>query len=165
MNKTIAVYAGKALLSGFFTLALNTQAHDMKIPLAPQVYATECASCHTAYPPGLLVSADWKKTLDNLSRHFGTDASVTAEELQGISAYLLAHAATDASRYTAQSDPVRLTRTAWFERKHLRKLPASVWADPLVKSASNCQACHTRVDKGSFSENEVAVPGFPGKHW
>jgi nitrate/TMAO reductase-like tetraheme cytochrome c subunit len=58
-----------------------------------------------------------------------------------------------------------LTRTAWFERKHLRKLPASVWADPKVKSAANCQACHTRADKSSFSETEVEVPGFPGKHW
>lgn len=155
-----------AVISAAITCAtLPGLAHDMHIPAAPKVYTAECASCHTAYPPGLLVHKDWKKTLTQLATHFGTDATVSEAELQGISGYLLGNAATDAGRYTSQSDPARLTRTAWFERKHLRKLPASVWADPKVKSAANCQACHTRADKSSFSETEVEVPGFPGKHW
>jgi mono/diheme cytochrome c family protein len=138
---------------------------DTRGALAPKIYKSECASCHTAYPAGLLVEADWRKLLSGLATHFGTDASVTAAELQEVSAYLLPQAATDATRYTSKVQPPRLTQTAWFERKHQRKIPDSVWQDPRVKSAANCAACHTRADQGSFAERDISVPGFPGKHW
>lgn len=131
----------------------------------PAAYTTECGSCHTAYPPGLLLEKDWRKTLNGLASHFGTDATPTAAELKVITSYLLANAAIETTRFATPGDPPRLTRTAWFERKHLRKLPDSAWKDPKVKSAANCNACHTRADQGSYAEGEIAVPGFPGRRW
>ncbi len=161
-NNTLSALTLGLMLIGGSTAA---QADNLRSPPAPKIYTSECASCHTAYPAGLLVEKNWKKLLVTLGNHFGTDASVSPEELTSISAYLLDNAATDTTRYTAQNDPVRLTQTVWFERKHQRKLPASVWADTRVKSAANCQACHTRADQGRFSESDIAVPGFPGRHW
>lgn len=146
-------------------LALAAHADGVRMPAAPAIYKTECAACHTAYPPGLLSEKDWRKTMTGLASHFGTDASLAPHEVKEISNFLFTNAATNLGRYGAPADPPRLTQTAWFEREHLRKLPASVWLDSRVKSASNCAACHTRADQGSFSENDIAVPGFPGRRW
>ena len=132
---------------------------------APKAYATECASCHIAFPPGLMSARDWGTTLTELPRHFGTDASVSPADLAEIANYVRNNAASNDSKYSSSSNPPRLTKSAWFERKHIRKLPADVWANPKVKTASNCAGCHQQADKGSYSERDVSVPGYPGRHW
>ena len=147
-------------------LATSAQADSLKTSSpAPKAYATECASCHIAFPPGLMTARDWAKTLEELSKHFGTDASLTPAELADISTYVQRNAAANESKYSATSTPPRLTKSAWFERKHVRKLPADVWTNPKVKTASNCMACHLQADKGSYSERDISVPGYPGRHW
>ena len=45
-------------------------------PVPPTYQQTECASCHLAYPAGLLPAASWQRLMNNLPRHFGTDASL-----------------------------------------------------------------------------------------
>lgn len=132
---------------------------------APKAYATECASCHIAFPPGLMTARDWTTTLNELPKHFGTDASVTPAELAEIASYVRNNAASNDSKYSSSSASPRLTKSAWFERKHIRKLPADVWTNPKVKTASNCMACHLGADKGSYSERDISVPGYPGRHW
>lgn len=154
-----------ALLFGF---ALATSAALADLPRstsAPAAYVAECGNCHTPFPPGLMLEKDWRKTLSGLSSHFGTDASLSAAELKAVTTYLTANAAVDPGRFGTQVEPPRLTRTGWFERKHLRKLPDSVWKDPKVKSAAHCTACHTRADQGNYAESDIAVPGFPGRRW
>lgn len=132
---------------------------------APAVYKAECGSCHTPYPAGLLLAPAWKKTTDKLATHFGVDASLTPTELKEIATYLQSNAGVKADRYETPKDPPRLTQTAWFERKHLQKLPSSVWKDPKVKSPAHCVACHSGADQGNYSERDISVPGFPGRHW
>ena len=58
----------------------------------PPAYTQECASCHTAYPPGLLPAPSWRRLLNNLPRHFGTDASLDAATVRELSGWLQAHA-------------------------------------------------------------------------
>ena len=45
------------------------------VPLLPK-YQQECAACHVAYPPGMLPKTSWQHLMDNLPRHYGTDASL-----------------------------------------------------------------------------------------
>ena len=78
-------------------LAHGTQADDgtraARVPLLPQ-YQQECAACHVAYPPGMLPAASWQRLIDNLPRHFGTDASLDAATVKNLSTWLAAHAGT-----------------------------------------------------------------------
>ena len=57
--------------------------------------------------------------------------------------------------FTAPQD--RITRTAWFVRKHDEVAPAT-WKLPAIKSAANCGACHTTADQGDFNENKIRIP-------
>ena len=118
-------------------LAASAHADDgpqaVRVPLLPKVQQ-ECASCHLAYPPGLLPAASWARLMDNLPRHFGTDASLDAASVQEISRWLQAHATDGAGHRRAGTPPPedRITRSAWFVREH-REVRATVWSRPSVK--------------------------------
>jgi mono/diheme cytochrome c family protein len=119
-------------------------------------YTQECAACHTAYPPGMLPARSWQRIMTGLDRHYGTDASLDAATVAQIGTWLQAHAGT--SRRVAEEPPQdRITRSAWFERKH-RGIEPAIWALPSVKSAANCAACHTGADRGAFDDDNLRVP-------
>ena len=119
-------------------------------------YQQECAACHLAYPPGLLPARSWNHLMGGLDRHYGTDASLDPAAVQQISQWLQANAGTYKRVQEAPPED-RITRSAWFQRKH-RELDATVWRQASVKSAANCAACHTRAEKGSFDEDELRFP-------
>jgi len=131
---------------------------DNRAPRTPPLpkYQQECAACHVAYPPGMLPAASWPRIMNNLQRHYGTDASVDAATVKEISAWLAANAGTY-KRVSEAPPEDRITRSAWFVRKH-REVAAATWKLPAVKTAANCTACHTQADKGSFSEREIRIP-------
>lgn len=118
-------------------------------------YDDECGGCHTAYPPGLLPAASWQRVMGGLSRHYGTDASIDAARASELLAWLRAHAAT--GRRAAPPPQDRITRSAWFLREH-REVATDVWHRASVRQPSNCAACHTRADAGSFREREIGIP-------
>jgi cytochrome c553 len=122
----------------------------------PPSYAQECGSCHTAYPPGLLPARSWQRVMSGLDKHYGTDASLDAATVQQLSAWLQANAGTY-KRVAEEPPQDRITRSAWFERKH-RKLNPAVWKHANVKSAANCAACHTGADKGDFNDDNLRFP-------
>jgi hypothetical protein len=43
----------------------------------------------------------------------------------------------------------RITRSAWFIRKH-DEVPAAAWQRPAIRSAANCGACHPKADQGDL---------------
>ncbi len=125
-------------------------------PDMPKAYTQECGSCHTAFAPGLLPQASWNRVMTGLDRHYGTDASMDAALAKQIGAWLQLHAST--SRKVSGAPPEdRITRAAWFERKHRRVEPAT-WRLQSVKSASNCGACHGGADEGDFNEHRLRTP-------
>lgn len=138
--------AGAALADGERTM-------PMKVPPA---YTQECASCHAAYPPGMLPARSWQRVMSGLDRHYGTDASLDAATVQQLSTWLQAHAGTY-KRVSEEPPQDRITRSAWFERKH-RKLEPTVWKLPSVKSAANCTACHAGADQGRFDDKHLRTP-------
>lgn len=137
--------------------ALPARADNVGMP-PNATYQQECAACHVAYPPGLLPAASWQRVMDGLGKHFGTDATVDEKDRREISAYLKAHAGTY-KRATEEPPQDRITKSAWFLRKHREdEVPASVWKRPSVGSPANCSACHGAAAKGNFSEHDVRIP-------
>lgn len=119
-------------------------------------YQQECAACHVAYPPGMLPATSWQRLMGNLKNHYGTDASLDAATIKDLSVWLGTHAGTY-KRVKEEPPQDRITRSAWFIRKHDEVAPAT-WKLPVVKSAANCAACHTRADQGEFNERDIRIP-------
>lgn len=138
-------------------------------PATDPLYLKECGACHFAYQPGWLPAASWKSIMGGLANHFGDNAELAPEARTSIDAYLVAHAADSGAggrsvtvmrSLTGKTPPLRITAIPYIARKH-RELPAKlVKENPKVRSLSQCNACHTRADTGSFNEGSVVIPGF-----
>lgn len=127
-------------------------------PSAPTLpkYVQECSACHVAYPLGALPAASWQRLLQNLPHHFGTDASLDPQTLNEISQWVEANAG-GWKRVGELPPEDRITRSAWFVRKH-REVDPATWQRPAVKTPANCMACHPRADEGEFNEHRVRIP-------
>ena len=138
-------------------LALPAFADRMPLPTnTPASYKAECTSCHMAFQPALLTAGDWRKTMNGLKDHFGTDATVDMPKQQEITSFLERNAG-DVSKLGSAGEPPRITQTARFIRKH-REIPAKYWKDPRIKSAANCEACHRGAAEGNYSERDILIP-------
>ena len=141
---------------------------DVKAPDDP-TYSKECGACHFAYQPGLLPARSWKKIMASLDKHFGENAELPKEDNLALTQYLVENAA-DRSKYRRSikmnrsirsgDTPLRITEVPYFVREHRELGSRYVKNNPKVKSLSNCQACHTQIAKGSFSEREIRIPGY-----
>ena len=119
-------------------------------------FQQECASCHLAFPPGLLPAASWRKMMSGLDKHFGVDASLTPAEATEITAFLVKN---ESNRWSANTAPLRITDSEWFKAKHASgEINPAVWKRESIKSAANCLACHSSADKGNFDEHSVKIP-------
>jgi hypothetical protein len=131
---------------------------DRGKPLQPAklnaTWQQECGACHLAFAPGLLPAESWRQVMARLDKHFGTDASLSAQENREITAFLVKHAS---NRWRAPTAPLAISETVWFRRKHDEIAPA-VWQRAAVKSPANCAACHPAADKGDFEEDRVRIP-------
>lgn len=126
----------------------------------------ECASCHIAYPPGLLPRASWRRVMNGLEQHFGENASLDPATQADILRFLEANAADSGSsrmgervtrRMGANEAPLRITETRWFVRKH-DEVPRDAWSRKSVGSAANCAACHGKAEQGVFDDDTVKIP-------
>lgn len=156
---TVTRRAASALLGALLAAAAAVASADggrAMPPDMPPAARQECAACHLAYPPGMLPAPSWQRLMGGLERHFGTDASLDAATTQQIRDWLLAHAGTG-RRVGAAPPEDRITRSAWFERKH-RGVDAAVWRLPSVKSPANCAACHAGAERGRFDDDELRLP-------
>jgi len=122
----------------------------------PKSYEAECASCHMAYPPGLLSEKSWQNVMNGLTKHFGTDASIDEKDKIEITNWLKRNAATK-QKYSELAPENRITKTAWFIHEH-DEIKTDVWKRPSIKSPANCGACHTTAAEGIFSERGLKVP-------
>ncbi|MDR2240281.1 MAG: diheme cytochrome c [Zoogloeaceae bacterium] len=155
-----------ALLAAVLTTPLAASADKMPIPAdAPAAFRAECGDCHMAFSPALLTAPDWRRVVGQLDQHYGDNVRIDEKTRGEIEAFLIRHASTrnertwrrDRAAPPHRSDPPRLTGTPWFRREH-REVPASLWRDTRVVSASNCPACHGRAEEGSFRKRELALP-------
>jgi nitrate/TMAO reductase-like tetraheme cytochrome c subunit len=125
--------------------------------VAPNVkHQQECSSCHVAYPPGLLPAASWARVMNNLGKHYGTDASLDAASTQEISHWLQANAGGD-KRAREEPPQDRISKANWFVRQH-DEVSAATWKRASIGSPANCSACHADAAKGDFNEHKVRIP-------
>jgi hypothetical protein len=145
------------LLPFLALLVMPASAAKMGMPAdAPKTYESECASCHMAFPPGLLGKQNWKNIMSGLDKHFGTDASLDAKTESEITRWLLKNAATK-QKYAALAPENRITKTPWFIRKH-DEVRSDVWKRDEIKSPANCSACHVNAANGNFDEDNIQIP-------
>lgn len=126
-------------------LATTAFADDHRYTLAP-AYVAECGSCHVAYPPALLTAPAWATTMQELGKHFGSDASLDARSHREIGDWLQAQAS-QRDKHAVSGKAPRLTDSASF-RKHHRSLTLPAKST----SFAQCNACHTRAEQGDFGE-------------
>jgi mono/diheme cytochrome c family protein len=145
-------------LAGITLLAAAHAESKLAATAPPPKYQQECAACHVAYPPGFLPAASWQRVMGGLDKHYGTDASLDEAARREISTWLVANAGTY-KRVSEEPPQDRITRSAWFLRKHREgEVPANVWKRAAVGSPSNCTACHAGAAKGNFNEDDVRIP-------
>ncbi len=134
--------------------------------VANAAWQAECASCHMAYPPGLLPARSWQSMMGALDRHFGENAALDAATQGAITEFLVANAADRngsrrsgkiAASIPAQSTPLRISETPYIRAKHDEIAPG-IWLRPRVGGRANCGACHGGVQSGDFSERNVTIP-------
>lgn len=151
------IRTGAALGLLLASALVHADAGGTPVALLPK-YQQECAACHLPYPPGLLPAGSWQHLMGALHKHYGTDASLDAATQGTIGAWLRANAGTY-KRVSEEPPQDRITRSAWFLRKHREgEVPAQVWQRPAVGSPSNCAACHAEAAQGRFNEHDVHIP-------
>jgi cytochrome b len=129
------------------------------------LFVSECASCHTLYPPSLLPKHSWELMMADLGNHFGDDASLAQPAQQSILAYLLKNAAesstSEASLKIVQSMPnqdmIAVTQTPFWKKTH-QEIDDAYFESTKIKSRANCKACHTDVEQGLLEDSSIRVP-------
>jgi Dihaem cytochrome c len=152
------------IMSCFATLIFcSSMAHAegdrLSVPNNPK-WKEECGSCHIAYPPQLLSAGNWQSVMSNLNKHFGANAELDAKDNKEILNFLQRYAGS-ANKHAASS--LRIGDTPWFTREH-HEVSAGTWSNPLVKSRSNCTACHVTAERGDWSEHSIRMPGGSRRH-
>jgi cytochrome b/mono/diheme cytochrome c family protein len=131
----------------------------------------ECGSCHAVFYPALLPARSWEKMMSEQDKHFGSDLGLDTPTTAAILKFMVDNSAdqhkTEAAFKIEQSlakdaTPLRITETPYWLKKH-REVAASDWANPLVLSKTNCAACHTDADDGTFEDGAMHIPKAPAK--
>jgi len=149
-------YSVRTLLATAFLCITASWADSYKGPTPPAVYTQECGSCHLAFPPNLLPKASWQRVMSGLDKHYGSDASLDAATQKQIDTWLQTYAG-QGKRTREEPTLDRITRSAWFERKH-REVSAATFKRASIKSPTNCTACHRDAAQGDFEEDRVRIP-------
>ena len=131
-------------------------ADSYKGPTPPVMYTQECGSCHLAFPPNLLPKASWQRVMNGLDKHYGSDASLDAATQKQIDIWLQIYGG-QGKRAREEPPQDRITRSAWFERKH-REVGAATFKRAAIKSPANCAACHGDAAQGDFEDDRVRIP-------
>jgi len=172
--KTIITTITTALLIGTVTLygdgdRKKKQPYMPETGKAAELYKTECGACHMAYQPEFLPKRSWEKMMRTLSEHFDTDATLDREEYRTIQAYLLRNASDVKAVYgdtgkiarsiRAEQTPLRISQTRYFKKEH-REIPQRLIVQKEVRSIANCTTCHTKAEKGDYSERAIFIPNY-----
>jgi cytochrome b len=129
----------------------------------------ECGSCHGVFYPSLLPVRSWQKMMAEQDKHFGSDLGLDDATVKSVLAFMVDNAAdkhnTEAAFKIDRSlaptaTPLRITETPYWVKKH-REIATSDWANPLVKSKSNCAACHVDADAGTYEDAAMRIPKAP----
>lgn len=162
----------KKILLIFMMSVLALNGRDLTNPSnlkKDPLYIKECGSCHMAYQPEFLPRRSWKKMMETLNEHFGTDATLEPQDKKAIYAYLMGNAAdtkrigkhfTELAGSIGRGDtPLRISNTPYFIEEH-REIPTKLIEQKDVKSIANCNACHQNAEQGDYRKRNVIIPNY-----
>jgi len=163
---TLSAAAAALVAAGLATAAISDERYP---PVSDAMTKKECGECHMAFQPAFLPARSWEKIMDNLSDHFGEDASLPKDKAEHIKKYLMANAAD--RRWGSKMmrgvrkdwTPIRITELPYWKHEHEEEVPARAWKDPKVGSKANCKACHRYADTGIYEAEEYEYGGYYGR--
>jgi cytochrome b len=129
-------------------------------------WRSECGSCHGLFYPALLPIRSWQKMMAEQGQHFGTDLGLDDATAKAVLAFLVVNAAEKhqieagykiESSLAKDATPLRVTETPYWVKKH-HEITTADWANPLVKSKSNCAACHADAEAGTYEDAAMHIP-------
>lgn len=126
---------------------------DFMQPVTDPLTQEECSACHMAYPAGFLPKASWNAILDTLGDHFGEDASLPADSVAQIRAYLTGAAPQNVRGVDNAAPILRISELGWFKREHGSRTQARAENNPAIGLMSNCAACHRGAEQGWFEDD------------
>ena len=141
----------RSAVAASWLAAVPVWADSYKGPTPPVVYTQECGGCHLAFPPNLLPKASWQRVMNGLDKHYGSDASLDNAPQKQIDTWLHTHGG------QGKRARDRITRSAWFERKH-REVSVATFKRASIKSPANCAACHGDAAQGDVEGDLVRIP-------
>jgi len=169
--KRVITLTTATLIIGFLTLNADddTKKYISTLSKAPKIYKQECGACHMAYQPEFLPKRSWKKMMQTLEDHFKVDASLDKNDTKQILNYLVKNT-NDSKRVYGDigkigrsikpnQTPLRISEAPYFKKEH-RKIPKRLIVQKEVKSIANCTACHTKAEKGDYSERSIFIPNY-----
>ncbi|NQV83129.1 MAG: cytochrome b/b6 domain-containing protein [Rhodospirillales bacterium] len=130
---------------------------------APAAYTTECGDCHHAHHPSLRTRQAWRALMNGLPDHYGEDASLDAETVRTIRAYLDANPAgtfdTEAAQRVGriETSSFRMTDVPYWKARH-QSIAPSVFRLTAVGSKVNCNGCHKDAASGRFDDVKIHLP-------
>ncbi|WP_298750085.1 cytochrome C [uncultured Arcobacter sp.] len=100
--------------------------------------------------------------MSDLENHFGDDASISEEDNQNISAFLIKNSAETSTKEFSfkilnsigNKDIIAITHTDFWKKEH-EEIPKKVFGHADVKSKANCKACHSDVEKGLIEDDKI----------
>lgn len=144
-----AVIFAAAVLTGSMAGADNDNVRPNTDPLTVE----ECSACHMSYPAAFLPAASWSRIMQTLDNHFGEDASLGADAVAQIEAYLTSNAPSGVRGVDMANPPLRITELPWFQHEHGSRLQKKALANPAIGTMSNCAACHKGAERGYFEDD------------
>jgi len=130
-------------------------------------YADECSACHIAYNPSLLSTKAWTLLMNDLSNHFGEDASLDPETVASLTDWLSQNSADTVDTKPAHvlmtmaaDAPFTITATPFWKNTHRNIAPETFTRAPIYDNG-NCSACHADADSGRFYPANITIPPKP----
>jgi hypothetical protein len=120
------------------------------------------------FPPSRLTKAAWTKIMDDLSNHFGDDATLDAKKVDHIKAYLLSEALDRKNDIRTKMrlkawakkgivDPIRIVDTPEWIGEHKSNRFRTMQQD-VGFMGSNCSKCHLNGERGQYESFKDRYP-------
>jgi len=160
--------AGALMMGAFSSQAAETKQRPFTIK--DELTRSECGDCHMAFTPSRLTKNAWHKIMTTLSDHFGEDASLSAEKVKHIEAYLLNNALDRKNDIRTKMrikawakkgivDPIRISKTPEWTRHHTFAQRYQVMAKDVGYNGPNCIKCHKGAERGVYEDFGDRYPG------
>ena len=143
------------------TSIMTKNYHEIIYAEVNPTFTKQCSECHNLYSPTFLTKKMWTVVLADKTKHFKKDLREDVPDFETIREYILKNGAetsnTEISRGVIESTKnkniYRLTRTKYWKKIH-SQIPRKTFKHPLIKSRSNCIACHDNFGRTNFINDE-----------